>query len=48
MHQLSTAKVQTRQEQLDYLYAKYKERKQQLKQCEETRIKERVHAEGRY
>lgn len=41
-------KVQTKQEQLDYLYNKYKEKKLQMKECEELRIKERVQAEGRY
>ena len=48
MHYLSNLKVQTKQEQLDYLYTKYKEKKQQIKDAEELRIKERVQAEGRY
>ena len=38
----------TKQEQLDFLYNKYKEKKQQYKELEELRIKERVQAEGRY
>lgn len=42
MHYLSNMKVQTKQEQLDFLYNKYKEKKQQIKDGEELRIKERV------